>query len=54
MISHCLISEVVSAYHTTTIQAKHRKGFYSSYKFKVNKVFQGFFTISQWDRRFFP
>jgi hypothetical protein len=41
-------------YSTSTIQAKHRNGFYSTYKFTVRKDTTGFITVSQWDERLFP
>ncbi|CAM6002506.1 unnamed protein product, partial [Sphagnum balticum] len=53
-ISHILIGQVNTAYSTTTIQSKHKFGFYSSYSFKVRGDAQGFLSVSQWDERLFP
>lgn len=53
-ISHVLITNINTAYFTSTIQSKHRYGFYSSYNFKIRNNTQGFLTVSQWDERLFP
>ena len=53
-ISHILVSNIHPEYSTTTIQAKHRLGFYSSHSFKVRNNTHGFLTVSQWDERHFP
>jgi hypothetical protein len=53
-ISHVLVSNINSANYTSTIQSKHRNGFYSSYNFKIRNNTQGFLTVSQWDERLFP
>lgn len=53
-INHVLIAQINNAYSTSTIQSKHRLGFYSSYNFKVRKDTHGFVTVSQWDHRLFP
>lgn len=48
-ISHVLVTNINSAYYTSTIQSRHRYGFYSSYNFKIRNNTQGFLTVSQWD-----
>jgi hypothetical protein len=53
-ISHIIVSHVNPAYFTTTIQSKHKFGFYSSYAFKIAHDSHGYMTISQWDQRLFP
>lgn len=53
-ISHIIVTNIHTEYSTTTIQAKHRLGFYSSHSFKVRSNTQGFLTASQWDERLFP
>lgn len=53
-ISHLLITSVNSAYFTSTVQTKHRLGFYSTYNFRVRDNTHGFLTVSQWDDRLFP
>lgn len=54
MISHVLITNVNIAYNTSTIQSRHRHGFYSSYAFKIRKDTHGFLSVNQWDERLFP
>lgn len=53
-ISHVLVTCINAEYSTTTVQAKHRLGFYSTYSFKVKNQTHGFLTLSQWDERLFP
>jgi hypothetical protein len=53
-ISHILVTTLNTAYSTSTIQSRHRQGFYSSYNFKIRKDTHGFLSISQWDQRLFP
>lgn len=53
-ISHLLITQLNTSYFTTTVQAKHRIGFYSTFSFKVRDPTHGFLTVSQWDDRLFP
>ena len=53
-ISHIIITSISTEYSTTTIQAKHRLGFYSSHSFKVRNSVHGFLSVSQWDERLFP
>lgn len=53
-ISHILVTNINVAYSTSTIQSKHRHGFYSSYNFKIRKDTHGFITVAQWDERLFP
>ncbi len=48
-ISHLLVTSVNSDYFTTTVQSRHRLGFYSTYSFKVRNNTHGFLTVSQWD-----
>lgn len=54
MLSYILVTNIQTSNSTTTIQSKHRHGFYSSYNFKVTKETRGFLTVSQWDERLFP
>jgi hypothetical protein len=54
LISHVLITNLNIAYNTSTIQSRHRHGFYSSYAFKIRKDTHGFLSVSQWDERLFP
>jgi hypothetical protein len=53
-LSHILVTNLNTSYSTTTIQSRHRHGFYSSYNFKIRKETNGFLTVSQWDERLFP
>ena len=53
-ISHILVTNINSEYSTTTVQSRHRLGFYSTYNFKVRNDAHGFLTVSQWDSRLFP
>lgn len=53
-ISHILVAHINAHYFTSTIQSKHKTGFYSSYDFKVSKDVHGYFTVSQFDERLFP
>ena len=53
-ISHVVVTNIHTEYSTSTIQAKHRAGFYSTYNFKVRNETQGFLTVSQWDERLYP
>lgn len=53
-VSHILVTSLNTSYSTSTIQSKHRHGFYSSYNFKVRNDTQGTLTVSQWDERLFP
>ena len=53
-ISHIVVTNIQTEYSTTTIQARHRLGFYSSHSFKVRNSIHGFLTVSQWDERLFP
>jgi hypothetical protein len=53
-ISHVIVTNVNPAYNTTTVQARHRLGFYSTYTFRVRNNTHGFLTVSQWDERLFP
>ena len=54
VISHVLISTTNTTYHTTTLQGRHRFGFYSTYNFRVDSKTEGFISVSQWDKRFYP
>ena len=53
-MSHVIVSQIHIDYATTTIQSKHRRGFYSSYNFNIKKNAHGYLTASQWDSRLFP
>ena len=54
VISHVLVSTVNTAYYTTTVQGRHRYGFYFTYNFKTASDVHGFISAAQWDRRFYP
>lgn len=53
-ISHVLVTNLNTEYYTTTVQSRHRLGFYSTYNFRVRNNTHGFLTVSQWDERLFP
>jgi len=52
-INYYLVAEVHDDYCTSTIQARHRSGFFSSYSFRVENHFDGYVMVSQFDRRQF-
>jgi len=52
-INYFLVAEVHDDYSTSTIQARHRPGYFSSYSFRVSKDFNGYVMASQFDRRHF-
>ena len=54
MISHFIVSSINPSYSTTTIQTKHKSGFYNAFKFKLRNKTHGHLTLSQWDDRLFP
>lgn len=49
-----MIAYTNNAYSSSTIQSKHKTGFYSTYNFRVNQETHGFFAVTQWDERLFP
>ena len=53
-IAYFLIAEIHSTYATSTVQCKMKRGFYSSYSFKIKRDFHGYLTVSQFDQRLFP
>lgn len=53
-ISAIIVTSINTDYFTTTVQAKHRLGFHSTYSFKLRNKTHGFLTLSQWDERLFP
>lgn len=53
-ISHVMIALTNNAYNSSTIQSKHKAGFYSTFNFRLKKDSHGFLTLSQWDERLFP
>lgn len=53
-ISYVMIAETNNTYCTSTIQSKHKAGFYSSYSFRLSQETHGFLTVSQWDQNLFP
>lgn len=53
-IDKVLIAQVREHYFTTTLQTKHRKGFFCTYTFNVEDHIDGFFGVSQIDKRHFP
>lgn len=36
-LSHIIVAHLNPAYYTTTVQSRHKFGFYSSYNFKVSQ-----------------
>jgi hypothetical protein len=52
-IKYYLVAEVHDDYNTSTIQARHRPGFFSSYSFRVENSFDGYVMVSQFDKRQF-
>jgi hypothetical protein len=52
-INYYLVAEVHDDYSTSTIQARHHSGFFSSYSFRVESHFDGYVMVSQFDRRQF-
>ena len=54
VISHVLIAKVRPHYYTSTIQSKHRNGFFCTYSFIIEKHMDGFFSVNQMDKRLFP
>lgn len=53
-ISHVIIAHTNNSYCSSTIESKHKTGYYSTFSFKVNNDVHGFLTVSQWDERLFP
>ena len=49
-----MIAQTNNSWNSTTIESKHKTGFYSTFSFKVQNDTRGFFTLSQWDERLFP
>lgn len=52
-INYFLVAEVHDNYNTSTIQARHRPGYFSSYSFRVRNDFEGYVMASQFDTRHF-
>lgn len=48
-IKHILVTNLNTEYSTTTVQSRHRLGFYSTYSFKTRNQTHGYLTASQWD-----
>ncbi len=53
-ISHIIIAQTNNGYSSSTIESKHKTGFYSTFSFKVKNETHGFLTVSQLDERLFP
>jgi len=53
-ISHVMIALTNNSYSSSTIESKHKSGFYSTFNFKIKNDTHGFLTLSQWDERLFP
>lgn len=53
-ISHIIIAHTNNGYSSSTIESKHKTGFYSTFSFKIRSETHGFLTVSQWDERLFP
>lgn len=53
-ISHVMVAQTNNSWSSTTIESRHKAGFYSTFSFKVRNDTRGFFTLSQWDERLFP
>lgn len=48
-ISHVIIAHTNNSYSSSTIESKHKAGFYSTFSFKVVNDTHGYLTVSQWD-----
>lgn len=53
-ISHVMIAHTNNSWNSSTIESRHKTGFYSTFTFKVRNDTRGFLTLSQWDERLFP
>lgn len=53
-ISHVMIAQINNSWNSTTIESRHKAGFYSTFGLKVRNDTRGFFTLTQWDERLFP
>ncbi len=53
-ISHVMIAQINNSFSSSTIESKHKTGFYSTFSFRVRNDTRGFLTVSQWDERLFP
>lgn len=49
-----MIALTNNSYSSSTIESKHKSGFYSTFSFRVKNETHGFLTLSQWDERLFP
>jgi len=49
-----MIAYTNNSYSSSTIESKHKTGFYSTFSFKVKNNAQGYLLVSQWDERLFP
>lgn len=52
-ISHFLVAEIHDNYYTSTIQARHKDSYYSSYSFIIKHNFKGYVMVSQMDPRLY-
>ncbi len=48
-ISHVMIAQTNNSFNSTTIESKHKTGFYSTFSFRVKNDTRGFLSVSQWD-----
>lgn len=49
-----MIALTNNSYSSSTIESKHKTGFYSTFEFRVKNDTHGYLTLSQWDERLFP
>jgi len=49
-----MIANTNDSYSSSTIQSRHKAGFYSTFAFKVRNDTHGYLSVSQWDERLFP
>jgi hypothetical protein len=52
-VNYFLIAEVFDDYCTSTVQARHKASYYSSYGFTISSNFSGYVMVSQFDPRLF-
>jgi hypothetical protein len=49
-----MIAQTNNSWGSSTIESKHKSGFYSTFTFRVRNDTRGFLSVSQWDERLFP
>lgn len=53
-LDQIMIAKVRGHYYSSTIQTKHRNGFFCTYSFIIESHMDGFLSVSQLDERMFP